>query len=551
MIHSKKRSFEEYKKQTEAFRATQDKSAMLAYDKFLEEDIIPGTVFYLNYNRHGNHERGNAIVKALTEQKVYSSFLMRNDFSDEKHIQFVKKKSDDFHKRLATSEYIITDSVISPYYVKRKGQCVINILDNCEAGTSSSKAAIGRQVLKSDIIVADTQESGEKKIKDLLGNTWCFSGQYMSDKELIQLIQEGKKIEGTKDETKKTTAIVANFDASEIWIPRLYSIVNKIDMEQEYVILILDNTLIEELSGYLSNLPSNITVVTRQGWFLVNEKIQETYAYIKSDLMFLEDFNEIFDYVGKEIYQREFERIIGNTKVDELIILGDCVSLRRYWYMMGSALNIAKKTIAYDNSTDKEFLVQDRELSSAYEQNMRKIYENFHEILFWGEAQKQEYLDGFETSETLDSKARTVVIDEYIDYQLNTLEFDLLGKRAIAYNIFNGQKKMDVMKLPKSGYDVIAIENDEECRIEYVNKIEQLVKENGDKEFLLIDLNDISKSMYSTIVDANPKLNLYRGAIFFKVALQNAEKVFVSAKNERLLNLLLKGEIKKDAIEEI
>jgi hypothetical protein len=539
MIQSKKRSFKEYKKQTETFHATMDKTSMLAYAKYLNAPIVPGTVFYLNYNRNGNHERGNAIVKALKDKKVISSFVMRNDFSGEKHVKFIKKKSEDFFKYLATAEYIITDVTLSPYFVQKKGQCVINILDNCDTALYTAKAALSRQLLKSDVVVEATPEKGKEKVQEFVGNTWSFSGEYMSDEQVIQMIREGKKVE-RKPLEKKTVAIAATFDLAEIWVPRLFHVIKQYDLEKEHVILIVDNTNIEELSGYLRNIPDEVTIVTRQGWFLAEEKLQDLYAYIKTDLMVLKDVNEIYSYIKKDVYRTEFNTIAGNAKIDEFVFLGDSMTQRRYWYMMGGAVEAAKKVIGFDNSTDEEFLVQDNELRSAYESNMKKVYEMFDEVLFWGEEQKKEYL---EKVEDLKAETRTVIIDEYLDYQLRMLEFNLLGKRAIAYNIFNHDKMMDIMKLPKSGYDVIVVENDDECTLEYAAKIEQIIKENADKEYFLIDLNDISKSVYTAIVDANSNISMYRGAVYLKAAMKNADKVIVGEANKRLRKILADSKV--------
>ena len=180
---------------------------------------------------------------------------------------------------------------------------------------------------------------------------------------------------------------------------------------------------------------------------------------------------------------------------------------------------------------------------------MKKIYEAYDEILFWSEVQKQNYLNKLESFKEIEERAKIELIDTYLNYSLKTLEIDMLGSRVIAYNFFNDNRTMDTMEIPSTDYKVLVIENIEECTVQYLEKVEQYVRNNSSEQLLLIDLNDISESLYLSLVGSASNITMYKGAIFLKVALEKAKGIIVNKDNQKIKTLLTLNKVKEESID--
>ncbi len=119
MITSIRRSYDEYLKQSQHIRETQDKTMVSAYSDALEQEIIPGTVFYLNFGRHDDHSTGDEIFRNLKDKKLFASYVLRNNYDDMEEVTFIKRRKPEFFEKLATCEYIIADSSVTAYFLTR------------------------------------------------------------------------------------------------------------------------------------------------------------------------------------------------------------------------------------------------------------------------------------------------------------------------------------------------------------------------------------------------------------------------------------------------
>ncbi len=254
MITSVKRSFDEYLKNTQHIRENQDKTMVSTYSNSLEQDIVPGTVFYLNFGRHKDHSTGDGIVRKLKNKKIYASYILREDLEDIEGIEFIKRREPEFFETLATCEYLIADSSVTAYYVKRPGQKVITILDNNDANNLADKARITKQLLKSDVVVDNG--NAKQRIEDNLGQSWCFSGEYLTEDEVSEGINNDTIKEIDKKNDNNRVFIGAFFDYPEKWMHRLLDFVD--EYKGSEIIIGIDNNQIEELNNYLEKFPKGI-----------------------------------------------------------------------------------------------------------------------------------------------------------------------------------------------------------------------------------------------------------------------------------------------------
>ena len=537
MITSTKRSFDEYLKSSQHIRETQDKTMVSAYSNALEQEIVPGTVFYLNYGRHNDHSTGDSIVRKLTNKKIYSSYILREDLGDIDGIEFIKRREPEFFEKLATCEYLIADSSVTAYYSKRPGQKVITILDNNSAEKIADKARITKQLLKSDVVVDNG--NAKQRIEDNLGQSWCFAGEYLTEDEVANRINSDTIKKLDKVNSKKRVFIGAFFDFPEKWIHRLLGFVE--DYKDCEIIVGIDNNQTEELNNYLERFPKGIAFVNRQGWFLADEEQQNLYAYSKVDLPYFEDSYDVFEILPKSFYEREFKRLVGEKKIDTFILLEDRKDSRAYWFLMGMALDIEDKRIGFDKGTDDHYLVENAELCQKYEENIKKIYERFVKVYFWGDDEKKNFLDKFEDTDELELKSEVKDFSNYLDIDLDSFSFAYLDGNAICYNVYDQGKGMDIIKINEPKVDIILIENEKECDISHAKKVKDFLSEN--KNIVIIDLNDLSESIYSNLAEARVDVFFLAGALFFKALLKFANNIYVSEDNQKLKDILKKKEI--------
>ena len=532
MITSIRRSYDEYLKQSQHIRETQDKTMVSAYSDALEQEIVPGTVFYLNFGRHDDHSTGDEIFRNLKDKKLFASYVLRNNYDDMEDVTFIKRRKPEFFEKLATCEYIIADSSVTAYFVNRPGQKVITILDNNNANNLADKAKITKQLLKSDVVVDNG--NAKQRIEDALGQTWCFGGDYLTPDEVTDGINNDTIKELTNENDKNRVFIGAFFDYPEKWIHRLLSFID--EFKDSEIIVGIDNNQIEEMDNYLERLPKGLAFVNRQGWFLANEDQQDVYAYSKVDLVYFENSNDIFENIPKEIYIREFKRLAGKKKIDTFVLLEDRKDSRTYWYLIGMALDIDDKRIGFDKGTDDHFLLQNLELCQKYEENLKRIYENFSTVYFWGEEERKNFLEKYEDTDELEKKSEVRDMSNYLDIDIDSFSFDYLDGNAICYNIYDGGKGLDIIKIDEPTVDIILIENDKECDVVHGKKVKEFLAEN--KNIVIVDLNDLSESIYSNLAEARNDVYFLAGALFFKALLKFADNIYVAEDNQKLQDIL-------------
>ncbi len=210
------------------------------------------------------------------------------------------------------------------------------------------------------------------------------------------------------------------------------------------------------------------------------------------------------------------------------------------------SLDISDKRIGFDNGADEQYLVQNAALCQQYEDNIKRIYESFSKIYFWGEDEKNNFLEKYDDTNELEAKSEVREFSNYLDIDLDSFMFAYLDGNAICYNMYDQGKGLDIIEIDQSKVSIVLIENERECHVSHAKKIKDFLEEQ--KNVVIVDLNDLSESIYSNLAETRQDLYFLAGAVFFKALLKFADTIYVSEDNQKLKEILSKKEIEFSTI---
>ena len=534
MIESARRSLEMYIGQTVKIDEKKDKSLANYAAKYVEETIEWGSVFTLNYQRHGNHDYVNKLLPDVDAGLLYSSYIFRDNFKDLKNITSVKKNTEEYFDKLYTSQYIIVDGELSTYYVNRKGQTVITVIDHASTETIMDKVTWSDILVKSDIVTC-LESDPKEKYKELFGDLTVFSGTFATYDEVVEIISSGKTDFTNKAATKKQMVVGASFNVKEIWLPYILNTLDHIDRDKYEVTLVLDRAFIESMAGFLVPYKDVINIISKFGWFMISEQDRKVYDYINTDLMFMEDMDETFSYVSKELYQREFKRICGNKKYDELVLIGDRINTKNYWINIARAIDVEKKTIFFD-SIIYNSPVKIPEAVEVLEKNATLIYMQFDNLYVFDEAQKEtlkEYAEKYE----LDFEENIVKIFELKESRKNVINTSIMRMNDIDYVVYNEYVKevqrIDLAPLleKKKGNLCYIVESKEDATRDIMNQLKVLAESNVDKNFYIIDTLDVSEYAFDSLANEHENVRFFDGTMYYYALLNYMDEFVVRDEN--------------------
>lgn len=536
MISSVRRSLEEYKAETEKHDLLNDKSKSNLYAKFLDMPVKENAVFILNYTKRHNHDRVEDLATKITDKEVYCSFSSRNRVANKGNIQFLKMDSDKYYEMLATAKYIVIDSMLNGYFVPRKDQCVITLIDNSETEKFVDKLKWNKIILKSDIVFAENDNVSEIFENNNL-NKNLLLGTVKKNNEILDIIDSNQviKADANKDD-KENIVLTAMLEHSEQWMGLVTGYLNNIDYDKYNVLFIINNKEKEELEDFCKLLDSRVNIVTRQGWFLIKEDMRKQYDYFNTDLAYFENPDEIFDYMSKDIYEREFTRTAGNHKADKFIVVGERVCVKNYWINIARALDVKAKEIVYDSNFYVS-AVNDIEKNQVFDKTVTKLYSEFDKIYFPGSSAKDEYIEKA-------NKYGITIPDEKIEYlklyeqhnvNIKTRDILLNGVKNIIYNHYKlDDTVLSIVETPKEGAIGLVIESDKDC--EMFSQVAEIAKKT-DQEMIIFDVK-MNGLKFSTLGDDNSNVTYYVGAIYYYVLMNYIDIFVVSEENIERINEL-------------
>ena len=536
MISSVRRSLEEYKAETEKHDLLNDKSKSNLYAKFLDMPVKENAVFILNYTKRHNHDRVEDLATKIADKEVYCSFSSRNRVANKGNIQFLKMDSDKYYEMLATAKYIVIDSMLNGYFVPRKDQCVITLIDNGETEKFVDKLKWNKIILKSDIVFAENDNVSEIFENSNL-NKNLLLGTVKKNNEILDIINSNQviKADANKD-GKENIVLTAMLEHSEQWMGLVTGYLNNLDYDKYNVLFIINNKEKEELEDFCKLLDSRVNIITRQGWFLIKEDMRKQYDYFNTDLTYFENPDEIFDYMSKDIYEREFTRTAGNHKADRFIVVGERVCVKNYWINIARALDVKSKEIVYDSNFYVS-AVNDIEKNQVFDKTVTKLYSEFDKIYFPGSSAKDEFIEKANKYDITipDEKIEYLKLYEQHNVNIKTRDILLNGVKNIIYNHYKlDDTVLSIVETPKDGAIGLVIESDKDC--EMFSQVAEIAKKT-EQEIIIFDVK-MNGLKFSTLGDDNSNVTYYVGAIYYYVLMNYIDTFVVSEENIERINEL-------------
>lgn len=536
MIESARRTLEEYIGQTVKFDEKKDKSLSNNAAICADSNVEPGTVFCFNYFRHGKHAYIEELVPKLKGKKVYSSFLFRDRFADIEYCTPIRKNSDDYFKYLYSAKYLVVDKDITPYYVPSKKQNLIVVIDDVCTKTLEDKVAWSNILAKANIVTA-SKGNPEELYRKAFGDLTIFSGKFLSMDEIVELISKDELVESETKSEKKQTAILASYKVPEIWMPYITNSLDHIDYDKNEVTLVIDKASISSLAFYLEPYLEKVNIISKTGWFFIREEDRKLYDFINTDLTYMKDYKNSFEYISKDIYVREFRRIVGLKKFDEIVLVGDRISTKNYWINIARALDVEKKSVFFD-SIYYEGAINEAEVAEVLEEVVTRIYLDFDKVVFFADSQVKAFeakAEKFNIEYNKD-KCEVFELPEFLASSIDSELLTLDHERYAVYNEYmNEVLRMEIVPVP-DGYNknlLYIVEKDEDFNRESLTKVKEYVKGHTDTLVTVIDMYDISNGAFASLAEENENARVCIGAIYFYVLKKYADKFVVRKDSKR------------------
>ena len=182
-----------------------------------------------------------------------------------------------------------------------------------------------KELLKENISTDKSHKNYEKSINEFVP----YEDGQVSKRVINWFIfdKEYNEIKNTKNKKKNILIYAGAFMANGITVS-LINLINHIDNEKYDITISLETHLVDghnDRLEMLSRLPSHVKLLARSG--RINQTIEENWIDKKMASKRNLQSSEMWD-IFKNIYQKEFSRMYGNTKFDYIINFD---GYARYW----------------------------------------------------------------------------------------------------------------------------------------------------------------------------------------------------------------------------
>lgn len=536
MKNSVRRTFETFETNKEKEYLSRNTSRADNYAKFLDLEVKEDTVFMLNYTEQYNHDCIENLAENITGKKIYCSSNLKGCVQNKRNIEFVRENSKKYFKLLATAKYVIVGSQLSMYFVPRKEQCVITLLDNCEVKNFDDKLLWNKIILKSDIVFAKNDNVSEILEKQGL-NRSLLLGIEKKYSDILDMINTNQIVKAnTVMNGKENIILTGHLTHPEKWMGLITGYLNHIDYDNYNTILVISNKEKKECEKFYSLLDQRVNIVAEEGWSLVREEQRKLYDYINTDLTYFENPDEIFDYISRSIFERELARIIGNYKVDKFILAGDQKCNINKWVNIARASSAKSREMVYDPNYYIG-IITNIEKNKTLDKTVTKIYSEFDKIYFSGTSARDEYLEKVKEYDIdfAEEKIGYLKLYEQNNLKIKTEEVIVDGTKNIIYNRYKlNDNVLNILEVPKENAIGLLIDSDKEC--EKFPEISEKIKET-DRQVIIFDVK-MNGLKFSVLGDANSNVTYYVGAIYYYVLKDYIDTFVVDTENKERISEL-------------
>ncbi len=309
---------------------------------------------------------------------------------------FVLYQSSKYYKLLSNCKYIITDSILDDWYIKKDGQVVINYFkgkkeDYLGRYSKDNYFDIGniqRTFMNSDYIIFDNKESNvisNYMLDNLIDGYIIYSNKYIKTVEDI-IMDKKIKTEKLKHNNKENILIYGGNLARNGVTTSLKSLLSNIDLDKKNYYITYDTKIAKDNKDVLLSLPDKVKYIAINSNTIMDFKTNIKFNMFRANVL---NINNILDKVIKS-YKLDINRLFPNMKVSSAIQFGgydfrkiflfsafDC---NRVIYVHSNMLDEIKtrkkqhrKTLEYAyNVYDKVAIVSKAMFESTYEISKRE-----------------------------------------------------------------------------------------------------------------------------------------------------------------------------------
>lgn len=319
-----------------------------------------------------------------------------------KDIEIVYGKGRKYKELLATSEFIISDSRLPYYYLRRDGQTYLKMFEeryyqerqNYDLKENlDQKRMITKDLLNSSFILSYDSKMTKELLLDhyqlasifeggvveLNGNDWAFLFETICD---ILKKQKTEKVTYCTDERKKVL-IYADFSKAEWWQRRLKRVLDQADYEKYDITLITKVVRDAKETKAIETLNPKIRVLMRSGHLNAEEKQYIAYDCLRQDVLAFDSAEELTAKLSEETVNNELRRIVGNAKFDLGILCdNEDKDLLGIWNLLFQSSNIKQRFFcSWDNFRLENHLAKLNSAQECYLQRYINIIKNYNAVI--------------------------------------------------------------------------------------------------------------------------------------------------------------------------
>ena len=276
------------------------------YFKALKKDVNKKAVFILASNKEEQLENAIKAAKYLSKNRftVYVNFPSVKIGKKSKRIIEVENKSDEYYLALATSKYIIAQTLLPAEYINRDNQIVIN--DTILRGSALQKR-IARNI-------------NNKKSDYFVVNAFRKNGIAFDD--MLKSIKKGKLNPKKEGSNKKEVLFSVNLHENGSIIELFERIASQLDKEKYNISLLIDNAYFEQNLKILSSLDKNISIYIKRGKILRSMEDDKKLSYLNKEFGYLENNSDINGFLPEYVFEWERKRLFGKKEFDTVVNIG-------------------------------------------------------------------------------------------------------------------------------------------------------------------------------------------------------------------------------------
>ncbi|WP_051999537.1 hypothetical protein [Listeria cornellensis] len=275
--------------------------------------------------------RENRVV-IVSEQERFMEDVMAHPLFKEMSMEPLSDKG------LASVEYVVSDTAMPRYFLKKSGQTYIHFYRG-----EPLEPMLVRSLLHADYVVSD--DALPQNLQEVLHGTVVSTADWK--RGLLTLKHEIG--------LKKTILMYCGGFKNNGITTSAINLLHNLDYNRYRVIVIDSEGLQEDCKRNFEKLDPRVLRVTVVGDMLAlpEEKIAEERLFTKAHELFVEFGPQHFLEEGVErLYQRELARILGQTEVDIAI---DFDGYFKYWTLLMATCGAQQKLIYQHNEMMQEY----------------------------------------------------------------------------------------------------------------------------------------------------------------------------------------------------